>query len=94
MILTLSPRMPDMLRGRVVDTVLGEVIEILQQRCAGRLRMLRLTGRFVLTHSGVGAVRATVMAGSLDLRDPASEDELLRSTLAFLSTSMLRDAAA
>lgn len=93
MILTLSPRMPDMLRGRMVDTVLGEVIEILQQPCAGRLRMLRLTGRFVLTRSGVGAVRATVVEGSLDLRDLASEEELFGSTLAFLPESMLRDAA-
>jgi AcrR family transcriptional regulator len=84
-ILTLLPSLPDSLRGRVVDEVLGEVMDILRDRCAGRFRTLDPTARFVLTRSIMGVVRAAVVEAKLDMRDPALEDELLRLMLGFLA---------
>jgi AcrR family transcriptional regulator len=85
-ILTFLPRMPDTLRGRIVDAVLGEVIDILEQRCAGRFRQLSATARFVLTRSVMGVVRSAVVEERLDVRDPALEDELLRLIQGFLES--------
>ena len=94
-ILTFPPRMPDTLRGRVVDAVLGEVIDILEIRCAGRFRRLSATARFVLTRSVMGAtVRSAVVEDRLDLRDPALEDELLRLMLGFLEAPVVTPAPA
>jgi AcrR family transcriptional regulator len=84
-ILTLLPSMPDTLRGQVVDTVLGKVMDILRERCAGKFRPLGPTARFVLTRAVMGVVRAAVVEGSVDVRDPALESELVTLMIGFLS---------
>lgn len=76
-ILTVLPRMPDAMRGRVVDAVLGEVLETLEERCGGRFRPLDGIGRFVLTRAVMGVVRSAVIEGVVDLREPALEEALL-----------------
>ena len=84
-ILTLLPAMPDALRGQMVDAVLGEAMNILRDRCAGKFRQLGPTARFVLTRSVMGVVRAAVVEGTIDLRDPALESELVTLMLGFLA---------
>jgi hypothetical protein len=84
-ILTVLPRMPDAMRGRVVDAVLGEVMETLEARCSGRFRRLDATGRFVLTRAVMGVVRSAVIEGAVDLRDPALEEAVLGMILRVLA---------
>jgi len=83
-LLTLLPSLPESLSGRVVDSVMGEVMDRLQQRCTGRFRPLGATGRYVLTRSIMGVVRAAAVEGTHDLKDPTLEDELILLMTGFL----------
>jgi AcrR family transcriptional regulator len=82
-LLTLLPNLPDLLRGQVVDAVLGEVIDILQAKCGPRIRPLDQVARFVATRAVMGVVRAAVIEGTIDVNDPRLEDELIRLLLTY-----------
>jgi AcrR family transcriptional regulator len=84
-ILTLLPQMPDVLRGQMADAVIGACMDMLRERGGGRFRPLDKTARFVLTRAVMGVVRAAVVEGSVDLRDPALEDELVRLMVGYVS---------